>query len=180
MYSSQSPKLHYLTRRALPQFSHFDGAEGATHKSRLEQAFKDMVEVVNGNDYGVLTSDERTFGSIYSKYFDDQYKDTIKQVFKNMVEPATQDPSTGADILSKINLDNNDEYGICEGVSAYTVSLRPDPPKIDELRMHFCSSSTKDTYKYPDLSDIDCNNLDDYVSWKMLSLGGYALVHELA
>ncbi|KAL9064285.1 MAG: hypothetical protein Q9157_007891 [Trypethelium eluteriae] len=162
-----------------PHFGSFTAGEGEQRRNRIEQALQDMAEVVNGNDFGVLTSNDQTFTSIYNKYFPPQYKNAIKQIFKNIAGTGIQDRSTG-DSLQQINFNDIDSQSLCTDVSAYVLADRDNPPTIDQLVIHFCSSNGKDMYQYPDLSQITCDKLDDFVSWKMLSLGGYALLHEVS
>ena len=138
-----------------------------------------MVEVVNG-ETGVLKADSGTFDQVYAKYFDPQHKDAVKKVFQNMVQPADQDAFTGADILAKIKIDAKDFGELCANNVAYTVNDYEPPIGAAYPAVHFCTTGGHDAYKYPDLSEIDCTKLDDWVSYKMLSLGGYSLVHELS
>ncbi|KAF2237659.1 hypothetical protein EV356DRAFT_382505 [Viridothelium virens] len=175
----QSPSHQNSKRRMTPHFGSFTAGEGEQRRNRIEQALQDMAEVVNGNDFGVLTSNDQTFTSIYNKYFPPQYKNAIKQIFKNIAGTGIQDRSTG-DSLQQINFNDIDSQSLCTDVSAYVLADRDNPPTIDQLVIHFCSSNGKDMYQYPDLSQITCDKLDDFVSWKMLSLGGYALLHEVS
>ena len=66
---------------------------------------------------------------------------------------------------------------------AYTSSGETDK---DPYTMHFSDTNNYNAYKYPALSAITCGaggtdtgTVGTVVSDKMLSLGGYALVHEL-
>ena len=99
------------------------------------------------------------------------------------VTPATKDPSTGADILANIVVDANDYAGGSSYMVAYTTN---GEAATDPSSMHFSQTDQYNAYKYPALSAITCGTggtdtgtIGTVVSDKMLSLGGYALVHEL-
>ena len=99
------------------------------------------------------------------------------------VTPATKDASTGADILANIVVDANDYAGGSSYMVAYTTN---GDTATDPSSMHFSQTDQYNAYKYPALSAITCGaggtdtgTVGTVVSDKMLSLGGYALVHEL-
>ena len=99
------------------------------------------------------------------------------------VQPGTNDPTTGADKLTSITVDANDYAGLAAHMALYTTS-RVDATDTD--RMHLTDTGSKNAYAYPALSAITCGagngdtgTVGTTVSDKMLSLGGYALVHEL-
>lgn len=96
------------------------------------------------------------------------------------VDPATSGPGTGADTLSKIVM-RSDDFGEvhCEGVrlayTQYDESLDGKTP----TQMHICQEDAINAYAYPDLSKISCEDLDPFVSEKMITFGGHILLHEL-
>lgn len=97
--------------------------------------------------------------------------------------PATKDASTGADILATIEIDANDYATLSAYMIAYTSS---GETANDPYTMHFSDTNDHNAYNYPALSAITCGaggtdtgTVGTVVSNKMLSLGGYALVHEL-
>ncbi|KAI9759839.1 MAG: hypothetical protein M4579_002046 [Chaenotheca gracillima] len=170
--NSQSDNPAQILRRALPMFKNFP--PGSPKKGALEQAFKDLPVVVNG----VLKSDGATYDTIFAKYFKPQHRDAVKQVFQNMVSPADHDASTGADIFATIQIDADDYLSTkpCDKTAvAYTNNWVTQP-----TQMHFCDSNVRNAYAFPDLSEITCDKLGPTVSDKMLSLGGYALLHEVS
>lgn len=177
---AQSPNPSHLFKRALPTWKNFTPNDATNPQIvQLTQAFKDMATVVNA----VLAADQNTFNTIFLKYFQDGMQAAVKQVLSNMVTPATKDPSTGADILSTIVVDNNDYANAGAFLACYTSS---GETASDPYSIHFTQSATHNAYKYPALSAITCGaggtdtgTIGTTVSDKMTSLGGYALVHEL-
>ena len=102
--------------------------------------------------------------------------------------PATKDATTGADVLATIEV-YADDYAAREmqvrqtNMVAYTSIGETDR---DPYSMHFSDNDQYNAYNYPALSAITCGaggtdtgTVGSVVSDKMLSLGGYALVHEL-
>ena len=99
------------------------------------------------------------------------------------VTPATTDPSTGADALTTMLVDADDYAGGSSHMVAYTTN---GETATDPSSMHFSKTDQRNAYNYPALSAITCGaggtdsgTVGTVVSDKMLSLGGYVLVHEL-
>lgn len=88
----------------------------------------------------------------------------------------------GSETLSQITVDNNNLYGICDTDVIYTINAKAGDRDNDPiaLTMHFCQSDISNAYALPALSGVTCAELDLFLSVKMQTLGGYALVHELA
>ncbi|KAM0794234.1 hypothetical protein BDR22DRAFT_714524 [Usnea florida] len=179
----QTPNPAHLFKRALPQWKDFQPNDATNPQiTQLTQAFKDMTTLVNAV-LSAANTDAATYNTIFLKYFKDGMQAAVKQVFTNMVTPATKDPSTGADILANIVVDANDYAGGSSYMVAYTTN---GEAATDPSSMHFSQTDQYNAYKYPALSAITCGaggtdtgTIGTVVSDKMLSLGGYALVHEL-
>lgn len=171
-----------LSKRTLPQFINFTPNDSSNPKiASLTQGFKDMVTVVN---VVINAANTDEFNTIFLKYFpNSNMKAAVIQVFTNMVQPATNSPETGADRLSGITVDANDYANLAQYMALYTTS-RETAADVDQ--MHLTDTAQKNAYAYPALSAITCGaggedtgTIGTVVSDKMLSLGGYALVHEL-
>lgn len=130
-----------------------------------------------------LNAETTVFNQVYSHWFPDNNRATVISVLKAMVNPPSSD-GTGSTSLTEITVDNKDPDNICEifGTVAYTINSSPADSANDAipLTMHFCQTATIDAYKLPALSDVTCGDLDKFLSVKMQTFGGYALVHELS
>ncbi|KAI9649086.1 hypothetical protein NHQ30_001653 [Ciborinia camelliae] len=164
-----------LTKRSLPTFVNFGNF--ASGQAQITQAFKDMATMVNA----CLNGDPDIYNKIYSHWFPDNNRDDVTNILNAMVNPASTD-GTGSTTLSQITVDNEDIYGLCKKAIAYTINSAAAERDNDavSLSMHFCHSDTMNAYALPALSAVTCANLDTFLSTKMQTLGGYALVHELA
>ena len=128
-----------------------------------------------------LKADSDIFTRVYSHWFPANQQAAVKSVLGGMVNPASTD-GTGSTTLSKITIDNDDPYGICAQTVAYTINSAPGDGANDPiaLTMHFCHTDNTNAYALPALSGVTCGDLDKFLSVKMQTLGGYALVHELS
>lgn len=137
-----------------------------------------MAKMVNA----CLNADTTPFNQIYSHWFPENNRHTVRSILQAMVNPPSTD-ETGSTTLTQITVDNDDPQKICEhdNTVAYTINAMPanDINDARPLTMHFCNTSIN-AYALPALSDISCTDLDRFLSVKMQTLGGYALVHELS
>ena len=154
-------------KRALPAFGNLDQSD--PKRAQVEQVFKDMTTVVNA----VLAAGEGVFDSILTQYFDQSMSGAVKNVLQNMVQPAQFDASTGADRLAAIVFNGQDFKNGCGTAAAYAVN------QYTASQIHFCDTTNQNAYAFPSLAQVTCDKLDPVVSWKMSTLGGYILVHEL-
>ena len=107
------------------------------------------------------------------------------------VQPAASDPSTGSDKVAQIIVDAVDylpieapEFFADAQLVAYTSEGRETS---DPWTSHYSDIENKrNAYAFPALSGITCGaggddtgTIGTIVSDSMLSLGGYAIVHEL-
>lgn len=169
--------------RSQPIWGDFNGDP---NQPKVIAALQDMSRVVN-----LVLSDNKFYDIIFPKYFDSSHATAVKQVLTNMVQPDTIDGTgnSGSDLISAIIVNKNDDHGVCssgEGsVGAYvwqTFSTKTPGQLIGNAEMVFCTSPTN-VFAMPQLAwtpSDTCASLDAVVSNKMVTLGGYVLVHELA
>lgn len=136
-----------------------------------------MATMVNA----CLNGDLAIYNKVLSHWFPAANGDDVTNILKAMVNPASTD-GTGSTFLSQITVDDQDIYGQCAKSAAYTINFAAANRANDEtsLSMHFCHSDTVNIFALPALSAVACGDLDEFISTKMQTLGGYVLVHELS
>lgn len=138
------------------------------------------------------TAAERSlYWTVFDKYFQPEHQEAVQTIFKNVIGTDVGS-ETGASSLENIIIDGDDFLLGSPGIpswnqkppTAYTQN--PFPENDFKTKMHFMASSGRNAYAYKSLAEItprgaqECDAaLGDTVSWKMLSFGGYAVLHEI-
>lgn len=147
--------------------------------AQAETAFKDMTTMVTSvlNKWPLNGDpDRQAFDHVFSQYFPQEFEYDIMEILDNMALSATGAAGAeyGSEELGSIMLTNDD---FDNGDSSTAGYLFPKgAPGVQDSWMHIGPKG----YNYPSLADVKCEDLGSDVSSKMLTFGGYLLVHELS
>lgn len=123
----------------------------------------------------VLNAPADVFTAVFLKYFTIDQADTVLAVLRQLVSPATIAPEMGADRLGGIIINGHDFGNLCGHSIGYEYHDDCGGPS----QIHFCDIEGANSFYYPDLDQLDCSDLDAFVSNKMMSFGGWEVLHEL-
>lgn len=180
--STQSQNPGQVLKRAYPnEFKNFpDNDVGLQKIERIKKGFQEM------HTYIELVTDPKTksiYDYVFKKYFQPQHYDTVRKVLGNLIGPVAPDgPSKGdlyigADSLSDIIIDDRDNAPFpCSNEARIAVAYQFNTWTNE---IHFCETPNN-AYAYPDFfGGVGCDTIGNTVSRKMLTFGGYVLLHEL-
>ncbi|KAH0029243.1 hypothetical protein KCU78_g3417, partial [Aureobasidium melanogenum] len=157
-----------LVKRWFPSFIGYEN--DPDRLERVKSAFEDAVWMMRN----VLTAP--LFELVFDAYFDgpDDH-DRVLNVFRNIVAPDPAD--TANEVMRYLVFDNLDQTGECaaelKNNPNVVAILIPDQVTWKTAKIVFCDKA----WAYPDLDDINCDDLGDTVTSRMSSLGGVVL-HE--
>lgn len=167
-----------ILKRAQPAWDNF---QDAAKQARVLRAFQDMARVVN-----TVLEDIVMYPVVFQKYFAPNHATAVRAVLTNMVQPNTVNSDSGSDLISFIGVSLKDPRKWCfessgKHVGAYT-NHDWDPHQLGKIKSNDMIYWCPEVFNQPDvpLAPHDfCAQLDATVSHKMITLGGYTLVHEL-
>ena len=162
----------FQSRSPVPLLDLFNMPKKPAIESRIEQGFKDMAMAVNKT----LAADSAIFTAIFLKYFSMDQADAVLAVLRRLTSPATIAPDMGADRLGDIIIDGQDFGNLCGESLAYEYD---DGCGESPSQIHFCYIEGSNSFAYPDLDQLECSDLDSFVSFKMISFGIWIVLHEL-
>ena len=189
-----------VERRALPNLQ-LNSDQDQTN--RVTQAFKDMKTIVSTvlDAFDKHAADPNSpeaihLMNVFPKYFAPNHMNVVQSIFNTLAGTETTGDQYGASIFSQVTINGDDwlhattnnPQSEIPGELAVGYTRQPGPTNgVGEI--HLASSDECNAYAYPDLDQIiapdqisadKCRQvLGDNVSYKMYSLGGYPLLHEL-
>lgn len=143
---------------------------GPAHVAAITQGYKDMATQVNA----VLQGDQQIYNAVIKNYFHPSHFSVVSKILNNLVLPAGGDVGTGSSLIGSVTMNGSDIRNKCVDpqIFAYTGSQRDGSAS----QIHLCAERG---YGYPSLAQVSCDVLDPEVSWKMTTLGGSVILHEL-
>ena len=148
---------------------------------------KTVANVVASLNFNNM-ADEALYWHVFDKYFRPEHQEAVHSIFVDIVgtDPTSD---TGADSFRNIHVDGDDfgqqnvDGGQGKAPTSYTQN--PCDENNQQTKMHF-SSSSPNAYAFKSLAEItprsvaECPNVfGNSVSVKMLSFGGYVVLHEI-
>ncbi|ETS79551.1 hypothetical protein PFICI_09404 [Pestalotiopsis fici W106-1] len=142
----------------------------AQQKTQIEDALKDVISL-SVEAVAALDDDDRD--EIIENYFDEDDKDTVRDVYLKIMgdpdDPTNPDP-TGNSMLGNIEIvkdyqDVNGDYNCDDGTMALLVDWSTDNPHLILCDLAFTHGGIDKGYD--NVQKIDCDWVDDRVTWKI-------------